>query len=88
MYYHITEAAALRDYAIHLKFEDGLEGVIALDRILDKSPLFKELKNSELFRRVTLDKKWHTITWPNGVDLAPDVLYDKIKKSGKPVVEY
>lgn len=88
MDYHITRAAALRDYAIHLSFADGVEGTICLDRILDKSPLFAELKDSDLFRKVRVDEKWHTITWPNGIDLAPDVLHEKIKAAPNAIAEY
>ena len=39
--------------------------------------LFKTLKDEKLFKRVTVS--YDSIAWPNGVDLDPEVLYEKSK---------
>lgn len=88
MHYDIIEAAAIRDYTVYLKFSDGLEGLIKLDRIIGKGEIFSPLTDKQFFCKLRLEPGWRTISWPNGADLAPDVLYDKIKTGPGPIVEY
>lgn len=49
---------------------------IDLDPYLD-GPAFAAIRQDPaVFAAVTVDSDAGTITWPNGADLAPDVLYD------------
>lgn len=86
--YDIVEAAALRDYAVYLKFADGTEGTIKLDRLVTLPGVFESLADTENFCQIRIDPRFHCIEWPNGADLAPDVLYEKIKNAphGVPVM--
>ncbi len=85
--YDIVDAAAIRDYAIYLKFADGTEGTIKLDRLVKLPGVFEPLADKERFCEIRIDPRFHCIEWPNGADLAPEVLYEKIKaaKPGQPV---
>ena len=73
----VIEARYVRDYTIWLKFEDGAEGEVDLTNEL-YGPVFEPLKDIAYFRQVRVDPELGTIVWPNGADLAPEFLYEKI----------
>lgn len=83
----IIEAAAMRDYAIYVRFADGTDGTIKLDRLVKMPGVFKPLADLDQFNQVRVDPRFHCVEWPNGADLAPEVLYEKVKnaKPGEPV---
>lgn len=65
------------DYILSVTFEDGTTGEINLsDRLF--GPVFEPLKHSAYFAQAPVDA-FGVIYWPNGADLAPDALYDKLK---------
>lgn len=74
----ITEADYVRDYTIHIRFSDGTEGDVDLGGEL-YGELFQPLKNVTAFRKFTIHPEFHTICWPNGADLAPEFLYEKVQ---------
>ncbi|MGQ0562920.1 MAG: DUF2442 domain-containing protein [Gemmatimonadota bacterium] len=68
----------LPGYRLRVRFDDGTEGVVELeDRLF--GPVFEPLRDPELFRQVTIDE-FGAPSWPNGADLAPDALYENVKK--------
>lgn len=73
----VIEVRYVREYTIWVKFEDGSEGEIDLSAEL-YGPVFEPLKDVEYFRQVRVDPELGTIVWPNGADLAPEFLYEKI----------
>lgn len=79
----ITEAKHIKSYEIWLKFNDGIEGVVDLESTItnDHREIFKELKEIEQFTRFKVDAD--TIVWENGLDLAPEYLYDLTIKTVK-----
>ena len=76
----IIEANYIKDYQIFVKFNDGVSGIVDLNNQL-KGPIFGDLKNINNFKNFSLNK-W-TIVWPNGADLAPEYLYQRIKTEYK-----
>ena len=88
MYYHIVNAACLKDYYVYLKFEDGMEGVIDLETIAGKGEMFAPLKDKDFFCHMSIEPRFHTIKWPNGADLSPEMLYDKIKLAQSDIAVY
>jgi hypothetical protein len=81
----IVAATALGEYRLHLRFEDGVEGVIDLAPILSFRGVFEPLKDPRYFAQVRVDAELGTVVWPNGADLDPDVLYARL--TGTPVLE-
>jgi hypothetical protein len=73
----VIEAEYLRDFIIWVKFEDGSEGEIDLSAEL-YGPMFEPLKDVDYFKQVRVDPELGTIVWPNGADLAPEFLYEKV----------
>ena len=67
----IVAAKPLDNYRMHLRFEDGAEGIVDLSRALSFQGIFEPLKDPAFFSRVSVDKELGTVTWPNGADLDP-----------------
>ena len=73
----IAEMKYISDYRIWLKFEDGSQGEVDLEKEL-WGEVFEPLKQKQLFKRVRLDTELNTITWDNGADFAPEFLYELV----------
>jgi len=74
----ITEAAVVRHGVLRLTFADGLTGELeVLDRM--RGPVFEQARTPEGFTQVKVDGETGTVTWPGGADLAPDVLYERVR---------
>jgi hypothetical protein len=74
----LVEARHVRDFVIWLRFSDGAEGEVDLAGELE-GPVFEPLRDPSYFRLVTLNASLHTIAWPNGADLAPEFLYERVR---------
>ena len=74
----VTKVQYKNDYVYHIVFDDGLCGNIDLAEYLSKGPIFAPLKDKVLFKSATATGG--TIAWPNGADIAPETLYEKINK--------
>ncbi len=66
-------------YKIYLIFNDNKEGIVDLKTTIlkDPRPIFNELTNIEKFRKFKVEAD--TIVWENGLDLAPEFLYEMLK---------
>ncbi|MDP9442010.1 MAG: DUF2442 domain-containing protein [Actinomycetota bacterium] len=72
----ITHVEVLDDHVVRLRFADGVEKTVDLGPYLH-GPVFAEIRSDPaIFASVKVDQEAGTIVWPNGADLAPDVLYD------------
>lgn len=76
MYYNVVDARHLRDYIVWVKFEDGSEGEIDLATEL-WGPVFAPLRDVRYFGTVSV-AEYGTLAWPNGADLAPEFLYERL----------
>ena len=74
----ITDARYLRDFVVRLRFSDGAEGEVDLATELN-GPMFEPLRDRTLFAQVRLHPEIHTLVWPNGADLAPEFLREKLR---------
>ncbi|MFL6247385.1 MAG: DUF2442 domain-containing protein [Thermoanaerobaculia bacterium] len=77
MYYNVTAAKHVHDYVIWVRFEDGTEGEIDLASEL-WGPVFEPLKQVDYFRNM-LVAEYGTVAWPNGADIAPEFLYERVR---------
>lgn len=71
-------------YILKVEFIDRTAGLVDMKKLIlsDQAGVFASLEDLAFFRQVYLSP-YGVATWPNGIDLPPDVLYDDIKKFGK-----
>jgi hypothetical protein len=74
----VTEAKWVRDFIIHLRFNDGLEGDVDLRGEL-YGPVFEPLRDVTEFQAFELHPELHTIVWHNGADFAPEFLHSCVR---------
>jgi hypothetical protein len=73
--HRVTECEIVDEYTLRLTFDDGTKQVIDFKPILT-GPVFGPLEEPRLFSQVTINQDFGTLEWPNGADIAPNVLYD------------
>ena len=84
MFLHVTDAKYDENYKIKLKFNNGAEGIVNLEKEL-YGEVFKPLKDIELFQKFTLTGR--TIEWSNGADFAPEYLFEIVELTVEPAVD-
>jgi hypothetical protein len=82
----VTEVKFLDGYRLHLRFEDGVEGVVDLAEIVQFSGVFAPIEERAYFVQVRVNPDIGTICWPNGADIDPDVLYALV--TGEPIPSF
>ena len=75
----VIDAEYRGDFRIHVKFNDATEGTIDFEPWLD-GPVFEPLKDQAHFRLFFLDGG--TVAWPNGADIAPETLHQRLHGRG------
>ena len=79
----VTKFTLQGDYTIFVEFNDGYSGVIDFKEELKKDhrEIIQNLLDLKLFNTVRLD--YDTLCWDNGLDFAPEYLYEQIKAERK-----
>ena len=78
----IVSATPLPGYRLRLRFTDGAEGEVDLSHLVGRG-VFESWSDESVFHRVSVDPLTRTVTWPDNIDLCPDVLYHQV--TGKPL---
>ncbi len=79
--WHVKYVRPLADFRLEVKFADGTQGLVDMTRLLERDcGVFKPLREPSLFNRVFIDDG--AVTWPGGLDLAPDTMHEELSKAG------
>ena len=72
----VTKAKYIDSFKVWLKFNDGTEGIADLEATItsDHRDIFQYLQNKQHFKNFKVDAD--TLVWENGLDLAPEYLYE------------
>jgi hypothetical protein len=73
----IIELKYINNYIYYIKFDDGTSKQLDFSEYLSRGGVFKSLKNKDFFKNAQIDGG--TIAWSNGLDIAPETIYNKCK---------
>ena len=71
---HVAPRPGLR---LYLEFDDGTQGEVELASRI-RGPMFEPLRDPAYFAQVRLAPH-DAPEWPNGLDLAPDALHERLR---------
>jgi hypothetical protein len=74
----VLQAEYRGGFKIRVVFNDGVEGTIDFSDWLT-GPVFEPLKDPSYFARFFVEGG--TVTWPNGADIAPETIHERVKSS-------
>ncbi|WP_039784495.1 DUF2442 domain-containing protein [Herbaspirillum huttiense] len=80
MEWDVVEVKLSGDYALQVRFRDGVEGPVRFLPSFFRG-VFAPLRDQRQFSRVRLVDG--VVTWPGELDLAPDAMHDAIKRDGQ-----
>jgi Protein of unknown function (DUF2442) len=83
----IVRFEILANYKIQVLFADGTAGVADLAPRLTQGQLgdgFDPLCDEKFFSKAYLEHG--ALTWPGGIDLAPDAMYQRIRATGTSIL--
>lgn len=71
----VSRAKRVKGFVIATRFSDGTEKHIDISQWFT-GPVFEALKDPKFFAKFFLEGG--TLAWPNGVDIAPEALYEAV----------
>jgi hypothetical protein len=73
----VVEVKYKSGFVYHVVFDDGKSGDVDFSEYIGRGPVFEPLRDLALFKKATIEGG--TISWPNGADVAPETLYEKVR---------
>jgi hypothetical protein len=75
----ITAVEVVGDHRLRLTFEDGTVGEVDFTK-REWRGVLEPLGDAAYFAQVRVDAEAGTLAWPNGIDLAPEPLYEEARR--------
>jgi hypothetical protein len=78
----VAEVWTESDYRLGVRFFDGTSGIVEMKEMIFgvNAGVFAALANVEEFEKVGIG--YGAVMWANGLDLAPDAMYEELKANG------
>jgi hypothetical protein len=80
MNWDVVSVRPIAPLELSVVFKDGTEGTVRFESSHLKG-VFEALKSREVFERVYVEEG--AVSWPGEIDLAPDAMYQEIKRAGE-----
>jgi len=79
----VRDVVPLPGYRLAVRFVDGTSGIVDLSARVASlgAGVFAQLRDPDVFGRVYIE--YGAVTWPGGIDLAPDAMHDEIEANGE-----
>jgi hypothetical protein len=77
--FDVTAVEVIADFRLRLTFDDGTVGDVDFTG-REWPGVLAPLGDPVFFAQVRVDPDAGTIAWPNGVDLAPEPLYEEARR--------
>jgi hypothetical protein len=77
----IIRLEARKPFCLYVEFDDGVKGEYDMTERL-RGPVFAPLRDPEFFAQVEL-AEWGAPVWPNGVDIAPDAIHERLRRAAE-----
>ena len=78
--FRVTAVEVIAEYRLRLTFDDGTVGDVDFTEREWEGVMFLPLRDPQFFAQVFVDHGGGTIAWPNGLDMAPEPLYEKARR--------
>ena len=80
--WRVAAVEARKGFILAVRFLDGVEGTVDLSALVSSpsAGVFADLRDETIFAAARVESG--VVTWPNGLDLAPDAMYRAIGKTG------
>ncbi len=97
MIHDVVSAIHKGGYEIEVTFDNGKSGVVDFSRYLEKGHLYKKFKDLAFFRSFEINRELGVLTWPGGIDIAPETLYSEatgaplpawVEREGEPLIKW
>ena len=75
----MTHLEYKHQHVYHIVFDYGTEGDIDFPPYLKRGNVFQPLATPAFFQQIRIEVG--TIAWPNGVDIAPETLYEQCERA-------
>jgi hypothetical protein len=75
MIHDVVDASYHGGYQIEVTFDDGAHGIVDFSAYLERAGVFERFRDINYFRNFEINAELGTLTWPDGVDVAPETLY-------------
>lgn len=72
----MTSATASKEFRLRIRFANHKAFVVRLRELLHRSKALRPLLEGAVFVRAALGEGGHSVTWPNGLDLGADTLWE------------
>ena len=76
----VVKVEVVGEYKLRLTFADGTVGEVDFAARQWRG-VFEPLRDPAYFARVAVDPEAGTITWPDGIDMAPESLYAEARRN-------
>jgi hypothetical protein len=73
----IVSVKPLEGFRLNVRFNDGVEGVYAVEP-RRRGGVFLKLLEPETFNAVTINADFGCVEWPGGIDLCPDTMHQEL----------